>query len=434
MRINRRQFLKGASASAVLGSSHLLAFAARRASAATADGKALVLVNLSGGNDFLNTVVPLDDVGAPQRSTYEAARPNLALPLASFGATEIGTDPGPGTALALHPQMTGLATLFGEGKLAIVNGVGYPDSSLSHFEAEAAWWAGTPTPAGTGWVGRHLDAALPLDVTHAVSFGSEVNPTLAALAADALGIRSIQGFSLPDDPDYRDLENRRPAWESIFAEPRAAEAMAARIARSGKSFLDMSEIFSSIEVEGWGSNLDGVEGTLALDMRQVSSILRYDLAADPGSRTGLSFFHLATGGFDTHSQQGRDDPNAWHPSLLRWLSDAMTGFQRDLEALGIADKVATLVYSEFGRRIEQSDVGQNAGTDHGTAGCMFVMGDPALLTGGLYGQMPDLSDPDEHGNMKIQVDFREVYASVIQWLGGDPNAVVGPFAPLPLFK
>jgi uncharacterized protein (DUF1501 family) len=112
----------------------------------------------------------------------------------------------------------------------------------------------------------------------------------------------------------------------------------------------------------------------------------------------------------------------------------MTGFQRDLEALGIADRVVTMTYSEFGRRIEQNDSGRTAGTDHGTAGGILVMGDPALLNGGIYSQMPDLADPDDHGNMKLQVDFREVYASVIQWLGGDPGAVMGPFTPLPLFK
>jgi uncharacterized protein (DUF1501 family) len=119
---------------------------------------------------------------------------------------------------------------------------------------------------------------------------------------------------------------------------------------------------------------------------------------------------------------------------MRWVSQAMTGFQRDLESLGIADRVVTVTYSEFGRRIEQNDSGNNAGTDHGTANAMFVMGDPVLLNGGLYGQYPVLDDPDEHENMKVHVDFREVYASVIQWLGGDPAAVLGPHAPLPLFK
>jgi uncharacterized protein (DUF1501 family) len=437
MRINRRQFLKGASASAVLASSHVLGFGARRASAATPDGKTIVLINFSGGNDYLNMVAPVDDGGAAQRSTYEDARPDLALSVASLGATTLGAD-GAGTTLALHPQMTGLATLFGESKLAVVNGVSYPNSSLSHFEAEVVWWAGTPNPLGTGWVGRHLDAALPLDVTHAISFGSEVNPTFASLASDAIGARNIQRFDLPDDPEgeYRDVENRKPAWQSVYGDARDAASMVGRIARSGGNLLSKSALFEAIEVDGWGSNLEGFDSNLAYDMRQISSILRHDVANEGNSanQSGLSFFHVSIGGFDTHSEQGSEDPNAWHPTLMRWISEAMTGFQRDLEALGIADRVATMTYSEFGRRIEQNDSGRTAGTDHGTATGMLVMGAPALLNGGLYGQMPDLADPDDHGNMKMQVDFREVYASVIQWLGGDPGAVMGPFTPLPLFK
>jgi uncharacterized protein (DUF1501 family) len=382
-------------------------------------------------------VPPVDDGGAPQRSTYQSSRPDLAISVASLAATTLGPD-GAGTTLALHPQMTGLATLFGEGKLAVVNGVGYPNSSLSHFEAEAVWWAGSPNPAGTGWLGRHLDLALPLDVTHAISFGSEVNPTFAAAAADAIGVRNIQRFDLPDDPDwhYSDLATRRPTWGSVFGDARDPSSMAGRISRSGGNFLAKSALFGEIEVDGWGSNLEGIDSDLAYDMRQVSSILRHDLANQdkPEDQSGLSFFHISIGGFDTHSEQGAEDPNAWHPALMRTISQAMTGFQRDLEAIGLADKVVTLTYSEFGRRIEQNDSGRNAGTDHGTASGMLVMGSPALLNGGLYGQMPDLSDPDENGNMKVQVDFREVYAAAIQWLGGDPGAVVGPFAALPLFK
>ncbi|HEX2484784.1 MAG TPA: DUF1501 domain-containing protein, partial [Myxococcota bacterium] len=358
MRLNRRQFLKGASASAVLASGNLVGFA-RRARAATPDGKTVVLINLSGGNDYLNMITPLDDVGAPQRSTYEAARPDLALSLGALAGTTLGADPVLGTGLALHPQMGGLATLFGESKLAVVNGVGYPDSSLSHFEAEVVWWAGSPNPTGTGWIGRHLDAALPLDVTHALSFGSEVNTSFAAASADAIGARDIRRFRLPDDPEdeFRDLEHRRPAWEAVFGEARDPASMLGKIARSGNNLLTKSDLFTSIEVDGWGSNLEQYQTGLAYDLRQVSSILRHDLAneGNPGNQSGLSFFHAAIGGFDTHSEQGANNADAWHPSLMRWVSEAMTGFQRDLEALGIADRVVTLTYSEFGRRIEQND-------------------------------------------------------------------------------
>jgi uncharacterized protein (DUF1501 family) len=439
MRIDRRQFLKGASASAFLAGSGVLSLAARRASAATANGRAVVLINFSGGNDYLNTVIPLNDVGANQRSVYDAGRPDLAVPVSALGATEIGPCAVLGTGLALHPQMSGLATLYQEGKLAVVNGVGYPDHSLSHFEAEAAWWAGQPHPQGTGWMGRYLDASLPLDVTHALSFGGEVNPTFIAQTADALGVREVARFGLPDDSeyDYRDLENRRPAWTQIFNDSRDPESILGKVARSGNNLIEKSALFETIEVDDWGSNNQGGESNLAFQMQQIASVLRHDLnhQGSLAEQTGLSFFHAQIGGFDTHTQQGRDDPGAWHPGLMRWISQAMTGFQRDLEALGIADKVVTITYSEFGRRIQQNDSGNTAGTDHGTANCMLVMGDPAALNGGVYGQYPVLEDPDEHDNMKIYVDFRQVYASVIdQWLGGSHAGLLGgSFTTLPLF-
>jgi len=438
MRIDRRQFLKGASASAFLAGSGVLSLAARRASAFSANGRAVVMINLSGGNDYLNTVIPTDDVGADQRSVYEAGRPDLAVSLAALSATQIAPCAALGTGLALHPQMGGLATLFQEGKLAVVNGVGYPDHSLSHFEAEAVWWAGNPQPQGTGWMGRYLDASLPLDVTHALSFGGEVNPTFVAQAADALGVREVARFGLPDDPEgeFRDVDNRRPAWADIFGDSRPPDSILAKIARSGTNLIEKSALFETIEVDEWGSlNQDG-ESDLAFQMRQIASVLRHDLnnQGNPSNQTGLSFFHGHIGGFDTHTQQGRDEPADWHPSLMRWVSQAMTNFQRDLEALGIADKVVTITYSEFGRRIQQNDSGRTAGTDHGTANCMFVMGDATVLNGGTYGQLPVLSDPDDHDNMKIHVDFRQVYASVIdQWLGGNHVPLLGSFTALPLF-
>jgi uncharacterized protein (DUF1501 family) len=438
MRINRRQFLKGASASAFLASSNVLALAAKRANAFTADGRALVLINLSGGNDFLNTVIPLDDVGAPLRSTYQSVRPDLAIPVSSLGGTQIGNCPVLGAQLALHPQMGGLATLYQEGKLALVNGVGYPNHSLSHFEAEEVWWAGNTTPQGNGWIGRFLDTGLPLDVTHALSFNGEVNTSFVGNIADALGVREVQNFGLPDDRDdqFRDLDNRRPAWEQIYVDARDAASMAGRIARAGNNLIEKSALFPTIEVEGWGSLNENGNSDLAFQLLQVASVLRYDQAhaGTPSEQTGLSFFHVSIGGFDTHSEQGGDDGAMWHPTLLRWVSEAMTAFQRDLEAMGLGDKVATVVYSEFGRRIEQNDSGRTAGTDHGTANCMLVMADDTVLNGGVYGQMPDISNPDDHGNMEIHVDFRQVYASVIdQWLSGNHVPLLGSFTTLPLF-
>jgi len=437
MRLTRRQFLKASSASAAMAAStSVLGLAARQAFAGTPGGRILVLINLSGGNDPLNTLIPLNDVGAPQRTVYEQVRPDLALPISALGSTEIDPDPVHGNAQALHSEMIGLKTLYDEGKLAVLNGLGYPNHSLSHFEAEQVWWSGDPTSSGTGWVGRHTDAAFGDGLTRALAFG--YNPTLVGLASDALGVNNITRFSLPDDGEAPDLASRFPTWQQIFGDAHGAPgSMLEKVNRSATALLDKTALFETIEVDGWGSNNEDGEGGIARDMQQIASILRHDdlNVGDPSSQSGLCFYHLDIGGFDTHSEQGSTDPDARHARLLRRLSNAMLNFQRDVEGLGLQDRVATLTYSEFGRRIAQNDNGNTAGTDHGESGLMFAMGDPTLLNGGVYGHVPDLQSADGNGNLDSHTDFRSIYGAVIdQFLGGDHTAILGAdFSPLSLF-
>jgi uncharacterized protein (DUF1501 family) len=435
MQFNRRQFLKGASATALVAGTHVLLSGARSARAAGPSDPILVLVNLRGGNDALNTVIPLDNVGAPQRSLYDSMRPDLGIQTSLLGGMEIGADPQLGTALALHPALADLKTLYDESKLAIVNGVGIANSSLSHFEAEDVWYSGNPTGLqDTGWVGRHLDASFNDEETRAISFGSIVNSTLASLWNDALGVNAVDRFDLPDDPywEFRDLASRLPSWTSIYADDRGGAGLAARIARSGARVVETSQIFGQIETRGWGSFNEGGGGSLSNDLRDVASILRHDLL-NPGASTGLCFFHCRMGGYDTHSRQGTTDLASGHPRLMDQLSRGLHGFQRDLETLGLAHRVVTVVYSEFGRRAHQNDSGGNAGTDHGRAGSLFVLGDPVI--GGLYGQVPELDALDAGSNLVVNTDFRRVYAALIDdWLGGDHTAVLpgAPFVPLPV--
>ena len=436
MKINRRKFLKGASATTALAGSHVLSLASQRAWAAAPNDRILVLVNMSGGNDCLNTVIPMDDVGAPQRSVYEDVRPDLAVSVSDLGATEIGNDPVLGTRLALHPQMTGLKSLYDEGKLSVVNGTGYPDSSLSHFAAEVVWWAGNPLPAGTGWAGRHLDAAFPDGALRSMSFGSSVNGSLVGLNSDAIGVNSIQRFDLPDDNEFRDLEARFAMWQQIYGEGRPPGILD-NVTRSGGNLVDKAALFETIEVDGWGSQNEDGESGLEQDFQQIASILRHDEAniGNLANQTGLCFFHVEIGGFDTHSEQGSVNDDDRHARILRRVSNGMANFQRDLEGLGLADRVCTVTYSEFGRRIAQNDSGSTAGTDHGRAGMMFVQGDNTILNGGVASQMPDLTTADNNGNLPFGTDFRTVYADVINsWLGGDATANLGAdFGTLGLF-
>lgn len=431
MKITRRRFVQG-STGALLASTHILALAARTARAAGAGSPILVLVNLRGGNDSLNTVMPLDNVGAPQRSTYQSLRPSLGISAGALAATEIDPDPMLGTAMALHPELSELWTLYDEGKLAVINGIGLVDSSLSHFEAERAWYNGDPSPlATTGWVGRHQDAEWGDGAVRAISFGSSVNQTLAASTNHGIGVSRLDRFNLPDDDErrFRDLAGRKAAWSTIFGEDRGASVFGG-IAASGENLVRMSDLLSSIEITGWGSGNEAENGGLGRDLRQVASILRHD-DLDPGNPTDLCFFHCGTGGFDTHSRQGTTDPNAGHPRLMDRLSRQLFAFQRDLEGLGLADRVVTVCYSEFGRRGFQNDNGANAGTDHGRAGVAFALG--TGIAGGHYGTLGDLGAINR-GNLDVSVDFREMYAALVEdWLGGSQALLPGgPFTKLPI--
>lgn len=435
MRISRRTFLKGMSASAALSSLHVLGVASRAAAAAGAEAPVLVLVNLAGGNDLFNTFVPLDDVGAPQRTLYEQLRPNLAIPLGSLGSTGVGADPTLGTGLALHPALPGLKSLYDEGRLACVLGAGLTGNSLSHFEAEKAWFFGRPDvlTTQTGWLGRHLDLGddgLP----HAVSFGGMVNPTFHAQLAQSLGVGSIARFEFPDDREWqwRDGEAQAATLDAILAESRSGTLET--VAGAGRLLMDQIAFLEGVETTGWGSALEDERWGPGRDLREVASLLRYD-DLNPGTPSGFCLYHVRMGGYDTHSRQGSLDTDEGHPRLLMNLSNWLSAFQQDLDALGVADRVLTLVYSEFGRRPFQNANGNSAGTDHGTAGAMMLMGNRAI--GGMYGGMPRLDQLDEHDNLAVTTDFRDVYAAVIDdFLGGDHGLVLpgAPFAPLPVVQ
>ena len=432
MRFTRRSFLKGATASAALAGAHVLGFASR-AAAAEPGGKILVLVNLGGGNDILNTVIPLNDVGAPQRSLYQSLRPDLAVPLSDLAGLSVGAAPGLGTGLALHPSLAGLHPLYQKGRLALVLGAGLPGSSLSHFEAEKAWFFGRPDVLvdPTGWVGRQLGQSAD-GRPHAVSFGGIVNPTLHHAQADALGVSVLDRFVLPDDPvwEWRDGLERGEALRALLTDPRAG--LGETVARSGRLIVEEAEFFAGVETEGWGSHLEEESWGLGRELRDVASILRHDLL-NPAAASGFGFYHLRLGGFDTHSQQGSTDPEWGQPKLLAQLARCLLGFQQDLDAIGASSRVVTLVYTEFGRRAAQNSKGRDAGTDHGAGGGMLLLGDP--VAGGVHGAMPRLDQLDANGNLAVTTDFRRVYAALIDdWLGGDHTSVLpgAPFAKLPV--
>ncbi|HXZ84017.1 MAG TPA: DUF1501 domain-containing protein, partial [Myxococcota bacterium] len=345
--------------------------------------------------------------------------------------TQIGVDPVHGTGLALHPALTGLHDLYGQGKLAVLNGVGIPGAPLDHARAAEIWAAGDPAGfAGTGWLGRYSDAKLDPALVPALALG--VRPTRAfdSMAMNALASPTLDPFALPDDPLFPDLPARRAAWQAIFDADAGDDPLLAALRRAGAQTLANEPTFSALEFLGWGSQLENGPSALHEDLHQVVSLLRHDLLL-PGAASGIGLFHVVQAGYDTHARQGSANPGDRHATLLSQLSDALARFYADLAALGLDGRVLVLVYSEFGRRARQNGVGEEAGTDHGSPGCVLALG--GAVVGGVYGALPGLDALDAVGNPPVLCDFRRVYATVIaRWLGANPDDFLpgGPFAPI----
>jgi uncharacterized protein (DUF1501 family) len=395
----RRQFLgRGAGLSAVaLGGAlpGLFARAADEAAKADRTDRALVVVELAGGNDGLNTVIPFED------DLYHKARP--ALHVAKEQVQKL-TDQ-----IGLHPSMEAAARLFKDGRLAVVQGVGYPEPDRSHFRSMEIWQTGSTAKRApsTGWLGRVLDTGY--------KEGDESIPTLAltdslpqALTADRLSVpvvRQIENFGTgvgdtPDaDPPRAKLLRKLSTGPTVKGEPIPfLRAQAETAYRTAATLREAAAKYQS-DVE--------YPGDLGAQLRRAGQVI----AANLGARV----LWVSQGGYDTHSKQAPA-----HQALLGELSGALAAFQKDLVKLKLADRVLVMTFSEFGRRVEEN---ASQGTDHGAASCLFLCG--AKVKGGLAGTYPSLAKLGE-GDLVHTVDFRAVYATVLEkWLGCDAEKVLG---------
>jgi uncharacterized protein (DUF1501 family) len=327
--------------------------------------------------------------------------------------------------------MTELKALYDAGRVAVLNGVGVPGAPLSHAGALEAWWAGDPAGyAGTGWLGRYTDAAFLAADSPALALGVRPSGAFAALNANALGAPALADFALPDDPLHPDLTARAAAWTQMYAADAGDSPLVARIRRAGADVLAKAPLFETVQFSGWGSALEGTSSSLHRDLLQVASLIRYD-ELFPATPSGIALYHVSQPGYDTHARQGAAEPEGRHPSLLQTLSHALSRFMEDLETLGVVDRVLVLAYSEFGRRARECNGGDTAGTDHGAAGVSLALG--GAVVGGVYGAFSGLDSLDANGNQTVMLDFRRVYATVIdRFLGGDHTTLLpgAPFVPL----
>ena len=384
--INRRRFLI---ASAGVGATGLLSGAvavswpdlmrAGQDRPLAAGAGVLVIVSMYGGNDGINTLIPYAD------NAYHDARPELAY--APGDVLHLDQQ------LGLNPAMKGLAQLWGQRQLAIVRGVSYPQPDHSHFRSMDIWQTASPAePVSTGWIGRWLDATGD-DPLRAVNIGAVLPPlavgakyTAAALtpsgaAAKAEKFDTIMTALGNDDP------HDTPAM--------AAVCKAYRAARTADT------TFASVKSSTEGHN------SLATQLSLVASAVK--------ARVPTRVYTVQLSGFDTHANE-RDTQQR----LLQTFDDAVAGFLRDMAGDPYGKNVVVMAYSEFGRRVRAN---ASQGTDHGTAGPVFVAGAP--VKGGFYGEEPSLTNLD-NGDLKSTTDFRDVYYELLtRAVGTDPTPSVG---------
>ncbi|MEX2188312.1 MAG: DUF1501 domain-containing protein [Pirellulales bacterium] len=404
---SRRDFLKsalGSSAVVALGAAapRFLVEAAERPSNANGE-TVLVVVQLSGGNDGINTVVPYgDDIYYQNRFTL-ALDKNKVHKLDDYHA--------------LHPSLGGFAKLVEVRRLAIVQGVGYANPNRSHFESMDIWHTARREPQGRslGWLGRYLDASakqasakqaganVHSDVPALHLGGGQQPLALAALDVHAPSIRSLDQFKLQDGGDRR----LREAIERLSATPRPGEDdLLSFVQSSTAAALASSQRMQ--EALGKYAPAATYPGTkLAQSLSTVAQLI------DAGLSTRI--YYVSLDGFDTHSEQGDA-----HASLLAELGDAVKALVDDLAGHGHADRVLVMSFSEFGRRVREN---ASRGTDHGAAAPMFLAG--GKVKPGLIGKHPSMADLD-NGDLKHHTDFRAIYAAVLKnWLGWSAGEILG---------
>jgi len=370
--------------------------------------KILVVIQLNGGNDGLNMVLPLD-----QYSTYTASnfRANIAIPeskvLKLNGLPQTG----------LHPSMTGLQSLFNEGKLSIIHSAGYPNPNFSHFRASDIWYTAVDADklSTTGWLGRYLQQSYE-GFPQGYPNSKILDPLaiqISSISSTTFNTTGASGALAIQNPEtFAKIVGDKPTVELGELPPTPAGKYTAFIRQQQTSSVAYASQLKTAADKG--KNLVAYpSGNPLLDQLKIVARL---IAG--GLQTKI--YYVTLGGFDTHAQQvdTTDKTKGAHANLLKNLSDGIKIFMDDLKANGKADKVAGMTFSEFGRRAISNG---SMGTDHGWASPLFVFGNGVKTQ--VIGKNPDLKDLDGN-NIKIQNDFRQVYATVLSdWLGASDATV-----------
>ena len=358
----------------------------------------LVVLQLSGGNDAVNTMVPYGD------SFYADNRPVVRV--AEDQVLPVNDHVG------FNPAMAPLKALYDQGKVAVIQGIGYPNPNRSHFRSMDIWHTCEPDKVGTeGWLGRAIRDMDPNseNVLTGVNFGRGLPRALAAPGVPVASVGSLETYGVLTgiEPDQRD--EALDLFARMYSPSMGRGPVTDYLTQTGMDALKGADILNTAP-EQYSSGVEYGTDTVAQYMRNISQVH----LAGFGSR--VLYTTAPYNSFDTHAGE-----MVAHGKLWTETSNAIGDFYADLSEHGASDNVVLLVFTEFGRRVHDN----GSGTDHGSGGLAFVIGD--AVKGGLYGEYPSLA-PDKllEGDLHYNNDFRSVYSTLIdKWLGLDPNAIVG---------
>ena len=358
--------------------------------------RSLVVIELVGGNDALNTVIPYNN------GLYYDFRPTIGIPQEEVLALD--------QELGLNPNMAPLKTLWDQGRLAIINGIGYDNPNRSHFRSRDVWYTAEPDRIGAeGWLGaviRDLDPTGE-NVLTGLNFGRGLPRALVCKGVPVASVGNLETYGLM--PDLKDEMTRRialDAFSRMYGPTTGKDAVAQVLGQAGTDALKGADILRTAP-QLYSSDVEYADNPIAQTLKNVAQVMCADL--------GTRVYFARHASFDTHSAE-----LLAHSKLWQDVSSAIGDFTADLTEHGLADDTLILVWSEFGRRIKDN----GAGCDHGSGGVAFVIGEP--VNGGFYGEFPSLREEDQlDGDLHFNNDFRSTYSTILdKWLGLDPDSIV----------
>ena len=357
----------------------------------------LVVVQLTGGNDYLNTVVPFAD------GRYHDSRPTVGVPAADVLPVD--------GRLGFNPALAEVKDLYDAGKVAVINGIGYPAPNRSHFRSMDIWHTCEPEKVGTeGWLGRVIRDLDPHadNVLTGVNFGRGLPRAMALTGVPVASVAILETYGvLTGIQGEPERSKALDIFARMYSPTVGLGATMDYLGQTGRDALKGADILKAAP-DMYTSGVEYADTSIAQNLQGIAKVLTANL--------GARVFYTQQGGYDTHASEA-----AVHPKLLGDFSRAVSDFYADLREHDVADNVVIFAFTEFGRRVKDN----GSGTDHGSGGVAFAIGDP--VRGGMYGEYPSLAEGDlVEGDLAFNTDFRGIYGTLVeQWLGLDAKPIVG---------